>query len=133
MTMTDPIADMITRIRNGVTAQKEIVIIPSSGIKREILRVLKEEGFIQDFGEQQEDKAHVLLNVQLKYGSRNQKVINGIERVSRPGRRIYKKSTEISRFRNGLGFSIISTNRGVMTDRDSIKKGLGGEVLINIW
>ncbi|OGL47737.1 MAG: 30S ribosomal protein S8 [Candidatus Schekmanbacteria bacterium RBG_13_48_7] len=133
MTMTDPVADMITRIRNGVTAQKENVNIPSSGIKREILRVLKEEGFIQDFGEHSEDKSHVVLNVKLKYGSRNQKVINGIQRVSKPGRRIYKKGSEIRRFRNGLGFSIISTDRGVMTDRDSMKKGLGGEVLINIW
>ena len=132
MSMTDPIADMITRIRNAVTAQKDEVRIPASGIKKEILQVLKDEGFVTEVIFK-EDKRQGILTVKLKYGTNNERVINGIERVSKPGRRIYKSSTEIQRFRGGLVFSILSTNKGVMTDRDSMKNGVGGEVLINVW
>ena len=130
--MTDPIADMITRIRNGISAKKEFVQIPASNIKREILKVLKEEGFIEEI-EISDSKIQGTLNVKLKYGPRNEKVINGIKRISKPGRRVFKNSGEIERFRSGLGFSIISTNEGVMTDRDSIKRGIGGEILLNVW
>lgn len=130
--MTDPIADMITRLRNGITARKEEIKVPASGLKCEILNVLKNEGFIQDFVYENDNKQGI-VTVKLKYGSQNQRVINGIERVSKPGRRVYVKGKDIQKFRGGLGFSIISTNKGVLTDRDSIKLGLGGEVLINIW
>jgi small subunit ribosomal protein S8 len=125
--MQDPIADMLTRIRNGQAAGKKAVTMPSSKVKISIAEVLKSEGFISDYAKSEEDgKAE--LNIELKY-HQGSPVIDMIKRVSRPGLRIYKKSTELPRVLDGLGIAVISTSKGVMTDRAARKAGHGGEVL----
>lgn len=127
MSMSDPIADMLTRIRNAQRADKVVVAMPSSKLKVSIASVLKEEGYIEDFGVRDEAGKPV-LEVQLKYYA-GRPVIEKIERVSRPGLRIYKGSEDIPRVMNGLGVAIVSTSRGVMTDRKAKASGVGGEVL----
>lgn len=127
MSMSDPIADMLTRIRNAQRADKVVVAMPSSKLKVSIAGVLKEEGYIEDFGVRDEAGKPV-LEVQLKYYA-GRPVIEKIERVSRPGLRIYKGSEDIPRVMNGLGVAIVSTSRGVMTDRKARASGVGGEVL----
>jgi small subunit ribosomal protein S8 len=127
MSMSDPIADMLTRIRNAQRADKVVVAMPSSKLKVSSAGVLKEEGYIEDFGVRDEAGKPV-LEVQLKYYA-GRPVIEKIERVSRPGLRIYKGSEDIPRVMNGLGVAIVSTSRGVMTDRKARASGVGGEVL----
>jgi len=133
MSMTDPIADMLTRIRNGLNAEHDTVAIPSSKMKVEIARILKQEGYINDYcieGDTAKDK---VINVTLKYGPEKQKVISGLKRISKPGLRVYAKSDSIPRVLNGLGIAIISTSKGLMTDRDARKAHLGGEVVAYVW
>ncbi|WP_196139414.1 30S ribosomal protein S8 [Aliikangiella sp. G2MR2-5] len=127
MSMQDPIADMLTRIRNGQSAGKKVVSMPSSKLKTSIAEVLKAEGYITDFAKK-EDSGKSELSIELKY-HQGSPVIDNIKRVSRPGLRIYKKSTELPRVLDGLGIAIVSTNQGVMTDRAARKAGHGGEVL----
>ena len=133
MNVTDPIADMLTRIRNGLSAGHETVSIPASKMKIEIARILKQEGFIVDYkveGEAAKDKAIV---VELKYGPEGQKVITGLKRISKPGLRVYARNDAVPRVLNGLGIAIISTSKGMMTDRDARKNHLGGEVVAYVW
>lgn len=133
MNMNDPIADMLTRVRNALAANHETVDIPASKVKVEIARVLKEEGFITNYevtGETAKDKT---ITITLKYGPDNQKVISGIKRISKPGLKVYAKSNAIPRVLNGLGVAIISTSKGLMADRDARKAHLGGEVIAYVW
>jgi small subunit ribosomal protein S8 len=127
MSMTDPIADMLTRIRNAQLAEKATVRMPSSGVKVAIAKVLKDEGYIENFGVSGE-KTRAQLEIALKYYA-GRPVIEKIERVSKPGLRIYKGKDEIPRVMNGLGIAIVSTSRGVMTDRKARASGVGGEVI----
>lgn len=130
--MTDPIADMLTRIRNALQAHKEEVDVPSSNMKRRIAEVLKEEGFIKGFRVIPDGKQGV-LRIFLKYDEEGLPVISGLRRVSKPGRRVYVGKEEIPRVMGGLGIAILSTSRGVMTDRKARKLGMGGEVVCYIW
>ena len=129
--ITDPIADMLTRIRNAITARHELVVVPASRMKLEIAKILKAEGFIADY--QVEKAQPAAIRIQLRYGERKQGIITGMRRISRPGLRIYTRRTEVPRVRGGLGLAILSTSRGVMTDRDARKIGVGGEVLCYVW
>jgi small subunit ribosomal protein S8 len=132
--MTDPIADMLTRIRNAVAAKHTRVDIPASRIKADIARILADEGYIQSF-KLVDDAAspQKTLRLQLKYGPHGEKLITGIERISRPGRRVYFGRQDVPDVLAGLGTSILTTSRGVMTGREAVKVGVGGEVLCNIW
>lgn len=132
MTMTDPIADMLTRIRNGNMAKHETVDVPASNIKKEIANILLEEGFIKGF-DVIEDGKQGLIRIQLKYGKNKEKVITGIKKISKPGLRVYAKKDEIPRVLGGLGIAIISTSKGVITDKVARKEGVGGEVIAYIW
>ncbi len=132
MAMSDPVADMLTRIRNGGKAEFAKVDIPGSKLKLEVARVLKEQGYIKNYKFLEDDKQG-LLRVYLKYVSEGRPAIYGLERVSKPGRRVYNKSKEIKPVLNGLGISIISTSKGLMTDKQAKKSNVGGEVLCNIW
>ncbi len=132
--MTDPIADMLTRIRNAVTAKHTRVDMPASRIKADIARILTDEGYIQAFKLVEEPGAvQKTLRLQLKYGPHGERVITGIERISRPGRRVYFGVEDVPVVLAGLGTSILTTSRGVMTGRAAVKAGVGGEVLCNIW
>lgn len=131
MVMTDPIADMLTRIRNAQQARHETVDIPSSKMKMEIATILKEEGFIADYSVNGDTKK--VITVTLKYGSNNEKVISGIKRISKPGLRVYANGENLPRVLNGLGIAIISTSQGVMTDRNARAKHIGGEVIAYVW
>jgi len=136
--MTDPIADMLTRIRNAVGAKRARVEIPASKLKAEIARILQDEGYIQSFRlvEEPPERGATprrLLRIGLKYGPRGEKVISGIERVSRPGRRVYASRGRVPVVLGGLGTSILTTSRGVMTGREAARSGVGGEVLCNVW
>jgi small subunit ribosomal protein S8 len=130
--MTDPIADLLTRIRNALIARKTKVDVPNSKLRAEVLRVLKEEGYIQNFKYQAEPKPGT-LRVFLRRDSTGVSVITGLSRVSRPGCRIYCGRDEIPRVRGGLGINIISTPKGVMTGRRATREGVGGEILCNVW
>ena len=132
MNMTDPIADMITRIRNGVRAKMPKVDIPSSKLKVEIARILKSEGYIANF-KQMEDERQGVLRVYLKYGPGMERVITDVQRVSRPGCRIYCGKDQIPRVYGGLGINILSTSRGVMTGKTAAREGVGGEIICNVW
>lgn len=132
MSMTDPIADMLTRIRNGLQAKHERVEIPASKLKVEIARILKDEGFISNF-KVVEGEVQSTLRVWLKYADDGQPVIHGIERISRPGRRVYRGKGDIPRVLGGLGLSIVSTSRGVLSGSDAARSGIGGEVLCQVW
>jgi small subunit ribosomal protein S8 len=132
--MTDPIADMLTRVRNAVHARRQRVDVPASRFKTEVARILEQEGYIQGFRlVTPEGTVQPVLRIALKYGPRGETVITGLERVSRPGRRVYLGRDEVPRVMGGLGTSILTTSRGVMTGRDAVKAGVGGEVLCNIW
>ena len=133
MSMTDPIADMLTRIRNGIAAEHETVVIPSSKMKAEIARILKQEGYINGYKVEGDNAKDKTITVELKYGPEKQKVISGLKRISKPGLRVYAKGNEIPRVLNGLGIAIISTSKGLMTDRDARKANLGGEVVAYVW
>ena len=131
MVMTDPIADMLTRIRNANLRKHPTVSVPSSKIKLEILRVLKEEGYISDFVKI-EDEKQGMISITLKYVNKTS-VIKGLKRISKPGLKVYAKRNELPRVLNGLGVAIVSTSRGVMSDRSARKENLGGEVLAFVW
>ncbi len=130
--MTDPIADMLTRIRNANQMRYTEVEVPASKIKLEIARILKEEGFIADF-KVNKDSAQDMMVLNLKYGEKKERVITGLKRISKPGLRVYAKSNELPRVLNGLGIAIVSTSKGIMTDKEARKESLGGEVLAYIW
>lgn len=130
--MTDPIADMLTRIRNAAMARHSYVVMPSSKLKVAIARILREEGFIQDYDVTQ-DRPQPRLRIWLKYTPDRQPVITGLERVSKPGRRVYTKRREVPWVRSGVGVAILSTPRGVMTDRQARRLGVGGEVICYVW
>ena len=132
MGMTDPIADMLTRIRNANMARQEKLDIPSSNLKLEIARVLKEEGYIKNF-KLLKDRKQGIVRVYLKYSPDEARVITGLKRVSRPGNRVYVATDEIPRVMGGLGVAILSTPKGVMVDRESRKRNIGGELLCYIW
>ena len=130
--MTDPIADMLARIRNGNDARHDSVEIPASNEKQEISRILLEEGYINGY-DVLEDNKQGIIKVDLKYGKEDQKVISGMKRISKPGLRVYAKSDEVPRVLGGLGIAIISTSKGIMTDRDARKEHVGGEVICYVW
>jgi small subunit ribosomal protein S8 len=132
MNMTDPVADMISRIRNGVRAKLPRVDIPSSKLKVEIARILKDEGYISNFKLTEDDKQG-MIRVFLKYGPGMERVITDVQRVSRPGCRIYCGKDQIPRVYGGLGINILSTSRGLMTGRSAAREGVGGEILCNVW
>ena len=131
--MTDPIADMITRIRNAVHSRHPRVDVPASRFKTEIARILEQEGYIQGFKTVDESGVPPVIRISLKYGPRGENVISGLERVSRPGRRVYLGRDGVTQVMGGLGTSILTTSRGVMTGQDAVRAGVGGEVLCNIW
>ena len=132
MAMTDPIADMLTRLRNANSVYHEKVDIPGSKIKTAIAEVLKEEGFIKDYTFSEDNKQGMLTLI-LKYGPKREKVITGIKRISKPGLRQYAKCAELPRVLGGLGIAVISTSKGIMSDKQARKAGLGGEVIAYIW
>ena len=132
MSMTDPIADMLTRIRNGSTARHSTVEIPASKMKAEIARLMLEQGYIAGYDVKQGEHGDVII-VELKYGKNRERVISGIKRVSKPGRRIYAKKETLPKVLGGLGTAIISTSRGLVTSAEAQKLGLGGEVICFIW
>jgi len=129
--ITDPIADLLTRIRNAMTAHHDTVSVPVSRVKLEIVKILKAEGFIADFDT--DKKAPEAIRIHLRYGERKQGIISGLRRVSRPGLRIYARRADVPRVQGGLGVAIISTSHGIMTDREARRAGVGGEVLCYIW
>jgi small subunit ribosomal protein S8 len=132
--MTDPIADMLTRIRNAVRIEHPHVQMPVSKVKRGMAEVLKREGYIWDWSEQQEEgRPGSQLSIDLKYGPNGERVIQHIKRVSKPGRRVYSRAGRLRPILNGLGISIISTSRGVISDREARQRNLGGEVLCEVW
>ena len=132
MTMTDPIADMLTRIRNANTVKHETVDVPASNIKKEIARILLEEGFVRGY-DVIEDEKQGIIRIQLKYGQSGERVIQGIKRISKPGMRVYTNAYEIPKVLNGLGISIISTSKGILTDKQARKENVGGEVICYVW
>ncbi|MBT3738622.1 MAG: 30S ribosomal protein S8 [Candidatus Marinimicrobia bacterium] len=134
MSMTDPVADMLTRIRNGMSVDKRFVDIPSSNLKKRIAFVLKQENYIEDFMfVENKDNVKSLIRIFLKYDNRGKAVITGIERVSKPGRRIYVGGDQIPRVLDGLGIAILSTSKGVISNKAAKRMHIGGEVLCNIW
>ena len=132
MAMTDPIADMLTRIRNANSVYHDKVEIPGSKLKKSIAEVLKREGFIKDYTFTEDNKQGI-ITIRLKYGANREKVISGLKRISKPGLRHYAKHAELPRVLGGLGIAIISTSKGIMSDKDARKQGLGGEVVAYVW
>lgn len=130
--MTDPIADMLTRIRNGNSAKHQSIDVPASKIKKDIAEILLNEGFIKGY-EVEEDGKQGILKIDLKYGENEERIISGIKRISKPGLRVYVKSTELPRVLGGLGIAIISTSKGVLTDKDARNQQVGGEVVCYVW
>jgi len=132
MSLTDPVADLLTRIRNAINARQQKLDVPTSKLKVEIARILKEEGYLSNF-KATEEGGHKVLRLYLKYGSNNDAAITNLSRVSRPGCRVYVGHTEIPRVLGGLGINILTTPRGVMTGRQARKTGVGGEILCEVW
>jgi len=132
MVVTDPIADMLTRIRNALVAKHESVQVPSSNMKKAIAEILHQEGFIKGYT-LIEDGAQGIINIELKYGPNKESAITGLKRISKPGLRVYAKKDEIPKVLGGLGIAIISTSKGVITDKKARQEGVGGEVLCYIW
>lgn len=132
MSMTDPIADLLTRIRNALIAKHAAVEVPASRMKLEIVKILKDEGYVENF-EVREEGPQGVITIDLKYAHDGQRAITGVERVSTPGRRVYRGKDEIPQVLNGLGITILSTSRGVMTGTACRARGVGGEVLCNVW
>jgi small subunit ribosomal protein S8 len=130
--VSDPVADLLTRIRNANLAQKDELVVPASKLNEAVLSILKGEGYVSDFG-REGDAPHEVVRVGLKYGRQRERTITGIRRISKPGRRVYAKRDRLPRVLGGLGIAILSTSQGVMTDRDAAKKGIGGEVLAHVW
>ncbi|HLS36021.1 MAG TPA: 30S ribosomal protein S8 [Bacillota bacterium] len=132
MVMTDPIADMLTRIRNANMVRHEQLEIPASKLKRDIADILKREGYIRDYEFIEDDKQGI-LRLYLKYGANNEQVIRGLKRISKPGLRVYAKAHEVPRVLNGLGTAIVSTSKGVLSDKEARAQSVGGEILAYIW
>ena len=132
MTMTDPISDFLTRLRNALKSRHETVDIPISKMKVEVARLMKEEGFIDNF-KAMEDKTQGTLRLYLKYGPENENIINGLKRVSRPGRRVYVGGDEISNVMGGYGINIISTSKGILTGKEAKRQNIGGEIICEVW
>ena len=132
MKITDPISDMLTRIRNGNSANKDEVSMPSSKVLIEVARVICEEGYIEGYSVE-DTEPQKTLHITLKYGPKRSKVIRGIKRISKPGRRIYSKAADLPRVIGGLGIAVVSTSKGMMCDRDARKQGVGGEVICYVW
>lgn len=132
MVMTDPIADLLTRIRNANMVRHEKLEVPASNIKKEIADILKREGFVRDV-EFIEDNKQGIIRIFLKYGAHNERVITGLKRISKPGLRVYAKADEVPRVLNGLGIALVSTSQGVLTDKEARAKKVGGEVLAYVW
>ena len=132
MTMTDPIADMLTRIRNANVVKHETVDVPASKMKKELSRILLEEGFIRGY-DVIEDGKQGIIRIQLKYGQTGERVISGLKRISKPGMRVYADKHDVPRVLNGLGISIISTSKGILTDKQARKENVGGEVICYVW
>lgn len=132
MVMTDPIADMLTRIRNANTVRHEKLEVPASKLKKQVAEILKQEGFVRDV-EYVEDNKQGIIRIFLKYGSNNERVITGLKRISKPGLRVYAKADEVPRVLNGLGIAIVSTSNGVVSDKEARQKRVGGEVLAYVW
>ena len=130
--VTDTIADMLTRIRNANQMRYETVEVPSSNIKKEVAKILKEEGYIKDY-KVKDDNTGGSIVLTLKYTDKKERVITGLKRISKPGLRVYAKAEEVPRVLNGLGIAIISTSKGIMTDKEARKENIGGEVLAYIW
>jgi len=132
MVVSDPIADLLTRIRNAATANHDRVEVPGSKMKKAIVQILKDEGFVRDF--EWIDNGHQgVIRIYLKYGPNKAKVISGLRRISRPGLRVYAKRDQVPRVLGGLGIAVLSTSKGIMTDKKARQEGLGGEVLCYIW
>lgn len=132
MNINDPIADLLTRIRNANTIARDKIDMPASNMKEEIVRVLKEEGFISGYN-RRKNNAQGTLRIFLKYGDNGEKVITGLKRISKPGLRVYANKEELPKVLGGLGIAIISTSQGVMTDKEARKAGIGGEVICYVW
>ncbi len=132
MVTTDPIADMLTRIRNANTVTRDVVEVPSSRVKRDIAKILKEEGYIRDY-EVSADRKQGVLRLYLKYGPNKQKVITGLKRISKPGLRVYANKDNIPKVLGGLGIAVISTPKGIMADKTARREGVGGEVICYVW
>jgi len=130
--MTDPIADMLTRIRNANMVRHEKLELPASNIKKEIAEILKREGFVRDV-EYIEDDKQGIIRIFLKYGQNNERVITGLKRISKPGLRVYAKTEEVPKVLNGLGIALVSTSQGLVTDKEARAKKVGGEVLAYVW
>ncbi len=132
--VSDPIADLLTRIRNSNMVSKDELFVPASKVNEAVLKILEREGFIGGFErETEDDGVHAAIRVRLKYGAKRERTITGIKRISTPGRRIYARRGDLPRVMGGLGIAILSTSQGVMTDREASKKGIGGEVLAHVW
>ena len=132
MSQSDPIADMLTRIRNALAVRRDWVVAPSSKAKKAIVQILKDEGVVGDY-QVVKDGVREILRIRLKYGSNNQPAISGLRRVSKPGLRVYVDKKELPRFYGGRGFSIISTSQGMMIGQEAWRKGIGGELLCYVW
>jgi len=130
--VTDPIADLLIRLKNGSQRRHETISVPASKLKRAILEILKKEGYVESVEDGEQD-GHPVLKVQLRYVGEGEPMITGLQRISKPGRRVYVGSKEIDRVRNGIGMSILSTSKGIMTDQESRRNKLGGEVLCSVW
>lgn len=130
--MTDPIADMLTRIRNAVNAKHKVVEVPTSNIKKSIAQILLDEGFIDGFNVTDDGKQGI-ITIDLKYGPNEEKVISGIKRISKPGLRVYARANEVPKVLGGLGIAIVSTSKGLVTDKVARKEGIGGEVICYVW
>ena len=133
MITTDPIADMLTRIRNASSSKHKTVDVPSSNVKLAIAKILFEEGYIKSFEEIKEENNQGIIRITLKYTEKGKKVIDGLKRISKPGLRVYASKDELPQVLNGLGIALISTSKGVMTDKEARNAGVGGEVLAYIW
>jgi small subunit ribosomal protein S8 len=135
MSMTDPIADFLTRIRNGITANHDVVEVPASKLKREMARILTEQGYIDGFEEESATADHPgsVLRISLKYTEDRKSVVSGIRRASRPGQRWYVGATQVPKVQGGLGTAIVSTSQGVMTGHEARRRGVGGEVVAEVW
>jgi small subunit ribosomal protein S8 len=132
MTMSDPIADMLTRIRNANMVRHEKLEVPASNMKKQIAEILKREGFVRDV-EYVEDSKQGIIRIFLKYGQNNERVITGLKRISKPGLRVYAKTSEVPKVLNGLGIALVSTSNGVLTDKEARAKQVGGEVVAYVW
>ncbi|MCT6924316.1 MULTISPECIES: 30S ribosomal protein S8 [Bacillales] len=132
MTMTDPIADMLTRIRNANMVRHEKLEVPASNLKKDIAEILKREGFVRDV-EYVEDNKQGIIRIFLKYGKDNERVITGLKRISKPGLRVYAKTNEVPKVLNGLGIALVSTSQGLLTDKEARAKQVGGEILAYVW